>query len=127
MLKKPKAKGSKYETIILLRLREIDPKAFRTMGSGNSKNDLGDIQFRNYIIEAKHYRTISFGQLFGKNGWWSKICVEGILTNKIPLLVYRQNNQPDMLITKSTLGDFPVFYLFSDWLKIERNFGGKTI
>lgn len=132
-LNSPKNKGNAFETKIMLKLREISPNTFRTMGSGNSQNDLGDVHFKDYIIECKHYKSVSHSMIYGKDGWWQKICKEASKDQKQPLLIYKLNNQPERVVLKlehildhnkfcllNHLDDEPVEMLFTDFFKLVR-------
>ena len=85
-----KAKGNAWENKLLREVRGIDGMAHKTVGSGNSKDDKGDIAFLDYLVEAKHHKRFTDKEL---EGYWTKINIEAEREHKIPLLVYKQNNR----------------------------------
>ena len=97
-IKSPKHKGSRFESLIQKKLRELVPEACRTMGSGCSKDEKGDIRnFRLRLIECKHYKKITWGMLIG---WWEKIKIEAVQENLQPVLIYKEDRQPIMVMER---------------------------
>lgn len=92
-----KSKGNQFENKILKQLKEIDPMAHKTLGSGNTKDDQGDIAFFNNLVECKHHKNISKSQI---DNWWIKIVSEADehRHNKHPLLVFKENHKPAMVM-----------------------------
>ena len=73
-----------FQDYIAMRLREIDPYARSTKGSGNS-GELGDINNScELLIECKQRNTQSVQV---NNGVWKKLCEEIPLhSNRLPVL-----------------------------------------
>ena len=117
MVKKPKQKGNKFETEVMHKLRELEPAVARTSGSGSSYRDKGDlINFRNYLIEAKHHKTVTWGKIMR---WWHKIKKEAKTMNKTPLLIYKQNYQPTMVVENIFDNKHIHIVPFDDWLDLQ--------
>jgi len=92
-----KNKGSLWENKLLKQLKNIDSMSHKTLGSGNSSDDKGDIACLHFLIEAKHHKTLSKGLL---DKFWEKICKEADNIEKTPLLVYKENNKPPMVMMR---------------------------
>jgi Holliday junction resolvase len=96
MVNPSKKKGSKFESDILQKLREIIPETARTPGSGCSYRDQGDIiNYREYLIECKHHKEVSWGKLMR---FWEQSKKSAANVNRVPLLIYKENNQPIMVM-----------------------------
>lgn len=92
-----KNKGSLWENTLLKQVKEIDPMAHKTLGSGNSADDKGDIAFLHFLIEAKHHKSLTKKQI---DDFWKKICKEADNHKgyKEPLLVYKENRKAPMVM-----------------------------
>lgn len=117
-IKSPKHKGSRFESLIQKRLREIVPEACRTMGSGCSKDEKGDLRnFMDRLIECKHYKVVTWGMLMN---WWEKIVEEAEGEGLTPVLIYKQNRQPIMVMEMwYSVNDLDLLHimLFEEWLQ----------
>jgi len=89
-----KNKGNLFENKTLKELKVIDGMSHKTLGSGNSKDDKGDLACLHFLIECKHQKTLSKGSL---DKFWIKIVNEAVNIDKTPLLVYKENNKPTMV------------------------------
>lgn len=93
-----KRKGGVFENRILDNLRKEFgyDSVHKTKGSGNTKDDKGDLVFmRKYLIECKHYKKLSWRDL---DNFWIKIRDEAKHMNKVPIIIYRENRQPIMVM-----------------------------
>lgn len=90
-----KGKGNRYENIILKQLKVLEPMTHKTLGSGNSKDDKGDIRFPGLLIEVKHHKKFSKGLL---DKFWVKIVEEAKAEGIEPLLLYKENFKPAMVM-----------------------------
>ena len=109
-----KDKGNFFELKMLRRIRaELDPDAYSPRGSGNSKDDKGDICTREYCFEMKHHRVIRPLMI---SRWWDKLVAEADQMSKVPVLVYKENFRPEMVCVEDC--GVKVFYYLDDWLKI---------
>lgn len=109
---KSKQKGNAFENKILKELRTIDPMSHRTIGSGNSKDDKGDIAFRNYLIELKHHKSFTDGEI---EKYWQKIKKEARAANKYPLLIYKENRRKTLVMMDCLPGIGRVIMLYDEW------------
>lgn len=106
-----KKKGSSFENKILKQLRELDClAAHKTLGSGNTADDKGDLVFPPYLIECKHHKRLTKNTLMK---FWEKICEEAEGQGLRPLLVYKENFRETMVMTDLGYGD-AVFMQFWD-------------
>jgi hypothetical protein len=118
-----KSKGGAYEILICRILAKafapfgaLEDDFYRTKNSGSTKSAPGDIQISPAIaklfpalIEAKHYRTISWrpgkpiqNQLAVFRKWWQQTEREQkAKKDRFALLVFRANHCPDMVAFKS--------------------------
>jgi len=123
MVKKPKAKGNKFENDVLRQCRVIHPASYKTLGSGNSKDDKGDIVFKNYLIECKHMKDFTDGQL---KGFFKKVSAEAmqrlidrggdIKEGLTPLLVFKKNQRrPQVMFTFTN--PHPIFMYWDEFLE----------
>lgn len=85
-----KRKGNIFENKIMKELREICPHVSKTLGSGSSEDNADLTNFFDYMIECKHYRKITDGLL---RKWWGELNNQAEKHNKIPVLIFRENNQ----------------------------------
>lgn len=104
MVKKPKAKGSKFEIIIYNDMKTYLKDVKRVGGSGTMKGENGDIiatiDGKQFCVECKHYKNLTFSVI---EKWWEKIKRQSKEINMSPLLIYRQNRQKIMIRTYVTL------------------------
>jgi hypothetical protein len=107
---KPKSKGNKFELLIYKDLRTLSDMCQRTIGSGSS-DEPGDILFTSqrgvsYAIECKHLKDVTWKTL---NRFWNKLKKQ-IKDNpmrrftRCPVIIYRLNRQPIMVMCVVTLG-----------------------
>ena len=101
---KSKSKGNRMENKIYKELREIIPDIKKTLGSGNSEND-ADLISDHFVIEIKHYKSISERQL--KN-WFMKVMKEASEHNKEPVLIFKENYKPVKVMLIMYRGDWGV-------------------
>ena len=87
MVHKSKRKGSTWELKVYKELRPILPDIKLTIGSGNSESD-SDLVSDHFIMELKHYKTLSDIQL---RKFWKKVVKEAEQHNKQPVLIYKEN------------------------------------
>lgn len=104
---KPKAKGSKFENEILKQCREIYPDTHKTLGSGSTDKDQGDLIFMQYCIECKHHKDFTDAIL---EGFWTKIQKEAEQRGKIPLLLYKTNRRKPIVMFKMKPGVRAMMY-----------------
>jgi len=114
-----KSKGNKQENKIYRILKKIDTNTKKSLGSGNSKDEKGDIMFKNYLIEIKHYKQVTDGLL---NKWWRKIAKEARSENRIPILIYKENRRNEVVVMRMKFKGIPMLISisFNNWLKIWR-------
>lgn len=110
-----KSKGNKAENDVLRMCREIYPDAYRTIGSGNSSDDLGDLIFKQYMIEVKHHKDLTDKQI---EDFFLKVEKESENRNKIPLLVYKKNRRKWKVMFRLSDNYFAWMY-FEDFLERE--------
>ena len=96
-----KHKGNAFENKILEDLREKFGynSCHKTLGSGNSKDDKGDLVFLGkYLIECKHHKELRWKKL---SEIWSKIKREStnMRIEAEPIVIYRENRQPIMVMS----------------------------
>jgi len=98
-----KAKGNLWENDLLRQLRVVDPMSHKTLGSGNSKDDKGDLACLHFLIEAKHHKSLTKKQI---DAFWEKICAEAKPLSKSPLLIFKENNKAPivMMMMQGTTG-----------------------
>lgn len=100
MVKHPKRKGSAFEIVIYNDMKTYLKYAKRVGGSGTQKGENGDIialiDNKEYCIECKHYKILTFTLI---DKWWTKIKKQANEINMTPLLIYRQNRQKIMVRT----------------------------
>lgn len=119
MVKKPKAKGNKFENDVLRQCRAIDRMSYKTLGSGNAKDDKGDIVFKNYLIECKHEKDFTDGKLAK---YFKKVSEEAFDRSKEsffgckPLLVFKTNRRRPMVMFTFT-NSHPIFMYWDDFLE----------
>lgn len=106
-----KQKGNSFEGKIWKDLKKIFEYSHRTIGSGTVKEDKGDINFREYLVECKHYKKVTQTMI---DDWWKKICSESKKENKYPLLIYRENYQPVKVVC--TIDNVRVTIIYEEWL-----------
>jgi Holliday junction resolvase len=111
-----KAKGNLFENDILRTLRTIHPDTYKTLGSGNSKDDKGDIIFQQYCIECKHHKDFSDGLI---DSFWEKIIEEAKTHNKQPALIYKTNRRRPIVMLLNEFGYRYMMY-FDEWLSIHK-------
>jgi len=109
---KGKDKGNKWELEVLRDLKKIDNMAHRSIGSGNAKDESGDIFFGPYMIECKHHKKIGATQV---RRWWKKIAAESFGTDFEPLLVMKENWREPLVCYKE--GDLYTFHYYKDWMR----------
>jgi len=119
MVHKSKSKGNKFENKIYKDLREIIPSLKLTIGSGNSEAD-ADLISNQFIIECKHYKKVT-PKLIDR--WCKKLLRDAKQqkTFKTPLLIYKQNYKPTMVVRLSNFNEYRQEYkyeIFKDVLKI---------
>ena len=85
-----KAKGNLAENNMLRLFRTILPDSYKTLGSGNAKDDKGDIIFGPFCDECKHHKSFSKSEI---DKYWVKIVEEAKSHKKEPLLVCKENNK----------------------------------
>lgn len=90
-----KAKGGSFENKIYKDLREILPDIKKTLGSGSSEDD-ADLVSDRYLFECKHHKELSWKQL---DHFFIKLVHQCEKQNKIPVLIWKENNQPIMVNT----------------------------
>ena len=99
-----KSKGNKYELLIYKDLRDIVPDLKRTIGSGSSESDADLISdIHGIIIECKHHKVLKEGIL---TRFWNKVLDESAKIDKLPALVYKENNQPIKVRILNDFGDY---------------------
>jgi hypothetical protein len=114
MVKKPKAKGNKFENEVLRQCREILPTSYKTLGSGNAKDDKADIVFGKYLIECKHEKDFTDGKLAK---YFAKVTSEANERgNCIPLLIFKTNRRRPMVMFTFT-NPHPIFMYWDDFLE----------
>jgi len=91
-----KNKGSQFEIRIWKDLKKIDPRCHRTCGSGSSPDDKGDISYKNYRIECKAHKRLSIKKI---DSFWEKICDEAEGVKGIPLLIFKENHKPALVMS----------------------------
>jgi hypothetical protein len=114
VVKKPKAKGNKFENEILMQCKEIDPKAHKTLGSGNSDKDKGDIVFLHFLIECKHMKDYTDTTL---HNFFRKVKQEAEDRGMWPLLVFRRNHRRTMVMWEDALTDNSLFMYWDEFLE----------
>ncbi len=92
-----------------LRLRDKHGKVRRISfdahcGDIVATHAVGNLLTELFVLECKHYKELDAHKLFfGKGGkvtkFWEKVTAEAKDTSREPLMVMRQNNQPDVLCT----------------------------
>lgn len=128
MVKRPKAKGSKFEILIYNDMKTFLRGVKRVGGSGTMKGENGDIITwigeKEYCIECKHYKELTFGVI---EKWWEKIKLQSSEINMSPLLIYRQNRQKIMIRTHLTFMGYLVVadMNYNVWKKIIKMEGVK--
>lgn len=119
-----KSKGGAYEHIIIHKLAAAfkplgiqEDDCYRTKNSGATKSQLGDVQFSPrfaklfpVLVECKHYKSIrySLGKTLSGQAktskpkvWWRQVIREQKeRKDKMGILVFRQNNCPDVVALK---------------------------
>jgi hypothetical protein len=106
-----KAKGNAFESRVWRDLRKIFKYSHRTIGSGVVKEDKGDINFREYLVECKHYKKITQTMI---DNWWDKIVEESEKEDKQPLLIYKENYHPIRVMF--ILKGLRVSAVYEEWL-----------
>ena len=107
-----KQKGNKFETKIMKDLRKIFKYTYRVIGSGAGENK-GDVMFKNYLIECKHYRKLTHSQIIK---FWNDIAIEAAGENKQPILIWKENYIPEKVMF--LLNDkYLVTMLYNEWKK----------
>ncbi len=104
---KGKNKGNSFEIKIYKELRNLG-ECKRTIGSGSS-DESGDILFKGYCIECKHLKVVSWSMI---TKFWNKLKIQVEQYNKLssgdentisydikPVIIFRQNNSPIMVMT----------------------------
>jgi hypothetical protein len=117
MVKKPKAKGNKFENDVLRQCRKIAPESYKTLGSGNSKDDKGDIVFKNWLIECKHMKDLTDGDLCK---FFAKVSHEASQREDFhPLLVFKKNRRRTMVMFRflNIEDAHPAFMYWDDFLE----------
>lgn len=119
-----KPKGGKYELTICAKLAIAfkplgiqEDDCYRTKNSGATKKQPGDIQFSPHfakmfpvLVECKHYKSIRYSLGKTLSGqpkscmpriWWQQVIREQKeRKDKMGVLVFRQNNCPDLICLK---------------------------
>ena len=116
MVKKPKAKGNKFENEVLRQCRAIYPGSYKTLGSGNAKDDKGDLVFGKYLIECKHMKDFTDGDL---SRFFAKVKSEAdgrLEFGWIPLVVFKKNRRRPMVMFTFT-NPHPLFMYWDDFLE----------
>ena len=97
---KPKQKGGSFERLIYKDLRQYG-ECKRTIGSGSS-DEPSDILFKNYAIECKHLKKVTWKIL---TKFWGKLIkqvkeynVDIPYKNYEPIIIFRQNREPIMVM-----------------------------
>lgn len=107
-----KRKGNSFENKILRELRKIHPDTYKALGSGNAKDDKGDIIFGRYLIECKHHKRFSRNEL---QKYFEKVDREADSAEKIAVLVFKENRRDTMVLTWGDRQE-QVMYYFDNWL-----------
>jgi len=85
-----KRKGGIFENKIYDDIRAKDVWVRKNKGSGNTKDNAGDLETKEYLIECKHYKKITQKNLLE---WAKKIEGEAQRIDKVPLLICKENNK----------------------------------
>ncbi len=114
----PKDKGNRFELKMLRKLREIWPDLHRTIGSGSAKDESADAKSNTcpYLFEFKHHKRLSKKQL---HDFFDKVCDEAKEHKKVPVLIYKENNRPIIVVTEDMLWFLKMLF-FDDWFEYER-------
>ena len=108
-----KHKGNRFENLIF---RDLDSKGLpvrKTLGSGSPEDQAGDLLLWankiKYAIECKHHKSFRWKEL---NQYFDKLkreiypiaknmkdAVDGMKRNIEPILIFRENRQPIMVMT----------------------------
>ena len=110
-----KAKGNLFENDLMKQCRTVNKDSYRTIGSGNSSDDKGDIIFGDYMIEAKHHKDFTDAEL---EGYFKKVEKEAQDFGKIPLVVFKVNRRKAKVMFKLSDGRF-AWMNWSDFLERE--------
>ena len=100
---KGKQKGNAFENLIYKDLRDNDHgRVQKSLGSG-STDEPSDLLFTSkrgdkYVIECKHYKSLSYQLLLKFYKKTEKDSKEKLNSFWIPLVVYRVNNGPIMCL-----------------------------
>jgi len=124
-----KRKGNAFERKIYKDLRAIDSTTKRTIGSGSS-DEPGDILFKSYAIECKHYKqltrktllkfydklaeeiSIKTSETIERSSFGYAVSYFSCISSYRPVLIFRQNRN-DIMVMENR-GEI-LFY--EDWLK----------
>ena len=83
-----KNKGNRAEIKWYRDLKALNIPVVRSLGSGSSYDEKADLYTPNYIIECKHYKKLTPGQI---TSFWTKVCQESNIMKKFPVLLYKEN------------------------------------
>ena len=121
-----KHKGSRFENVTLNDLRKKfgHTSAWKTKGSGNADDDKGDIVFLNkYMLELKHHKSFSLPQL---KRFFKKLDEEAVKENLEPILVFKMNHRPTLMIGYAKFRhhevEYPSILPFEYWLREIKRF-----
>lgn len=118
-----KQKGGSFELEVLRDLREI-LLAYRSIGSGNAKDESGDILTKCFCIECKFHKKLTDKQILT---FWKKIVDEAIEQGKEPILIYKENNkEPRVMFFDKFRGTRRIEMWYSTWLDYLKENAGEV-
>jgi hypothetical protein len=109
---RPKSKGNLFENEVYRQLKKYGAR--KTIGSGSAKDESGDIEFKNYIIDTKHRKDFSFTILKEMLDKHTEKVRKVYGDSSIPVIVFKKNYWKPIVAFYSK-GSMIVM-LYEDWV-----------
>jgi hypothetical protein len=109
-----KHKGGNFENKVLKDLRGVVEIAYKSLGSGNTSDEKGDIVTRRFMIECKHHRTFTDGEI---DKYWIKLITEAEKEKKEPILIAKENRKDAVVyFWDYTRATYRISMRYTHWL-----------
>jgi len=92
-MKSFRSKGSQFELDVAYNLSKVDTDVRRLYGEGQVLQY--DIESKNYVVECKFHKSISWNEAMK---YFLKLKEKTKNKNKIPLLIFKSNRQPVLVM-----------------------------
>jgi hypothetical protein len=120
-----KHKGSAFENKVLKEIREVVEIAYKSLGSGNTKDEKGDIITRCFMIECKHHRTFTDREL---DKYWVKLTKEAAVEKKEPILIFKENRREALVMFYDHYRlTYKAMMRYTDWLAYLKEKGEMNV